>query len=431
MELNRRNFLRTAPALAGGAVSAACGSSTANSSPAGWDEVRSEFGVSDEVVDFTAMLIASHPRPVREAIERHRRALDENPAVYLESELNRQEERVLEAAAQYLGARADDIALTDSTTMGLGLVYQGFHLQPEQEFLVSEHNYYSTRESIRLAAARSGASVRTFSLYSDIANVTAGELVDNVVSAVRPATRVIALTWVHSSTGLKLPVERIAEALSEVNRRRDESDRALLCVDGVHGFGVEDVETANLGCDFFVAGCHKWLFGPRGTGIIWGSRRGWGAVSPVIPTFRDNAVRRAWIRGEDPDGETNGARMSPGGFKPYEHQWALAEAFEFHQNIGKSRIAARTHELSRQTKEGLAAMPHVTLYTPMPDELSAGIVCFDVNGKSQREVVASLRKKQIIATATPYQPSYARLTPSIRNSPEEIETALREIRALG
>ena len=122
--------------------------------------------------------------------------------------------------------------------------------------------------------------------------------------------------------------------------------------------------------------------------------------------------------------------MTPGGFKPFEHVWALADAFEFHQRIGKSKVAARTHELSRQLKEGLAAMPHVKLYTPMAEDLSAGIVCFDIYGMSPPEVVERLKSRQIAATTTPYVPTYARFTPSIRNSPAEIETVLREIRAL-
>jgi selenocysteine lyase/cysteine desulfurase len=284
---------------------------------------------------------------------------------------------------------------------------------------------------VRLAAARTGAAVRSIRLYDNLASVSVDEIVDKLIRGISPATRVLALTWVHSSTGLKLPVKRMAQALEEVNRDREPAERALLCVDGVHGFGVEDVEMEDLGCDFFVAGCHKWLFGPRGTGIVWGNERAWNAVSPTIPTFMDSSVRRAWMAGEEPSGRTTGKRMSPGGFKAYEHQWALAEAFEFHQRIGKSAVARRTHELSRQLKSGLASMPHVKLYTPLPDELSAGIVCFDVEGMSQREVVERLRHKRIVATTTPYDPSYARLTPSIRNTPEEVETVLREIQALG
>src|SRR5919198_495913 len=61
--------------------------------------------------------------------------------------------------------------------------------------------------------------------------------------------------------------------------------RVLVCVDGVHGLGVEDGPIAALGADFFVAGCHKWLFGPRGTGLVWGRSQAWSAYSATIPSF--------------------------------------------------------------------------------------------------------------------------------------------------
>jgi len=51
----------------------------------------------------------------------------------------------------------------------------------------------------------------------------------------------LALTWVHSSTGLKLPLRRIADALEQL-MQREEQQKVLMCVDGVHGFGVEDIE---------------------------------------------------------------------------------------------------------------------------------------------------------------------------------------------
>ena len=60
-------------------------------------------------------------------------------------------------------------------------------------------------------------------------------------------------------------------------------------------------------------------------------------------------------------------------------------------------------------------MSHVTLYTPRAVQLSAGIVCFDVSGMSPRAVVERLRERNIVATTTPYAPSYARVSPSIRN----------------
>jgi isopenicillin-N epimerase len=122
--------------------------------------------------------------------------------------------------------------------------------------------------------------------------------------------------------------------------------------------------------------------------------------------------------------------MTPGGFHSFEHRWALAEAFRFHGRIGRARIAARTHALNRRFKAGLAATGHVTPHTPRSDALSAGLVCFEVRGHSPEQVVDHLLAHGIVATVTPYTPSYARVAPSILNSPAEIRRALHALRAL-
>jgi isopenicillin-N epimerase len=205
----------------------------------------------------------------------------------------------------------------------------------------------------------------------------------------------------------------------------------LLAVDGVHGFGVENVKMQDLGCDYFIAGCHKWLFGPRGTGIVWASERGWQNITPTIPTFMDGSVRDAWVLGEDPSGRTTGRRFSPGGFKAFEHQWAMTEAFEMHLELGKSSVQARTYELAGRLKRGLAEMDHITLHTPVEAALSSGIVCFEVEGMSASRVVDRLAEKRIVATVTPYATLYARLTPSIRNTPREIDAVLDAVSELG
>jgi selenocysteine lyase/cysteine desulfurase len=221
---------------------------------------------------------------------------------------------------------------------------------------------------------------------------------------------------VHSSTGVKLPLRAIADALAPHNKGRDERDRILLCVDGVHGFGVDNVQAAKLGVDFFATGCHKWLFGPRGTGLVWGAPRAWPAASPTIPSFTGTG--------------TPGDANSPGGFHSFEHRWALGAAFAFHRGIGKARVAGRVHGLNSRLKDGLAGMPHVSLHTPRAQGLSAGLVCFDVDRLSPEAVVAALRRRRIVATVTPYSPSYARVGAGIPNTPAEVRRALDAIRAL-
>ena len=384
--------------------------------PPSWDAVRRQFRLAAGWTHLGGLLLASHPTAVRRAIETHRRGLDANPVHYLHDRGPQLEVAVLREAAAYLGAAPSDLALTDSTTMGLGLLYNGIDLRAGQEALTSRHDFFATHEALRLKAARAGATVRMISIYDRPEAASAERIVDAIASAVRPSTRVVALTWVHSSTGVKLPIRRIADALAGVNRGRGPDSRVLLCVDGVHGLGVEDVTLPALGCDFFVAGCHKWLFGPRGTGIVWGRPDAWPAVTHTIPSFGGEA--------------TSGAAHTPGGFHSFEHRWALAQAFALHRQIGKGRIAARVHALAGRLKAGLATLPQARLYTPRSAELSSGIVCFDVDGLTPRTVIDRLHARRIVATVTPYTPSHARLAPGLLNTAQDVDRAIAAIRSL-
>ena len=412
------------------AASAQAQTPGATASLASWEDVRALFDLAPRLTDLTTFMLAPHPRPVRDAIARHRRGLDASPKEYLFAQELEQEQRVAAAAADYLSASSEDIAFTDSTTMGLGLFYGGFRLREGQEVLTTEHDFYATHEALRLRVLRSAATLTKVRLFEDASAASVDEIVSRIRSAVRPRTRLVAVTWVHSSTGLKLPVRAIADALAEENGNRDERDRVLLAVDGVHGFGIEDAGPTDLGCDVLVSGGHKWLFGPRGTGIVWAAPDAWAETSATIPTF-DGASYGAWLQGRTPEDLPPGPTMTPGGFHSFEHRWALADAFELHGRIGRSRIAERTHELAGHLKEGLAEIAGVHVITPLADELSAGIVCFELDSLSAREAVDVLRARhRIVASVTPYAEEFVRLGPSIANGPEDVDATLRAVRAL-
>src|SRR5215211_4280897 len=412
--MRRRDFLARAGALAvaPGAL-AACSEETA-AAPGGWAGVRAQFALRERERNFAAWYLASHPKPVRAAIERHRRGLDASPHEYVERHVEL-EGRARAAAAAYLDTKPEQIALTDSTTMGLGLLYGGIAVAPGQELVTSDHDFYATHEALRVRAARMGAKLRKIRLYARPDRASVDEIVSSVASALTPRTRVLALTWVHSSTGVKLPVRAIARLVAERNRGRSSAEHIFFCLDGVHGFGVEADTPDGLGVDFLVSGCHKWLFGPRGTGLVWGRAAAWPSARPTIPAFSGGSPARDF---------------TPGGFHSFEHRWALAEAFRLHGGIGKARVASRIHALNRRLKDGLASMPHVTLLTPRSEALSAGIVVFDVARLSPNAVVSALGRRRIVATVTPYTPSHPRLAPGLLNTPGEVDRVLAAVRAL-
>ncbi|WP_369058964.1 aminotransferase class V-fold PLP-dependent enzyme [Caulobacter sp. 73W] len=436
MSVARRDFLFGAGvAMAAGAAvaqetAAPAAASTPPAAGPDWTAVRGQFQTAPDQINMSAMLIATHPKPVRAAIDQFRRELDWRPVTYLEDNNRRLQGYSRAAAGRYLGVEGKQVALTDSTTMGAALVYSGLKLRPGDEILTTHQDYYVTHESLRHAAVRNGAQIKRISLYDDIDAVSEPQMVGRLMGAITPRTRVLALTWVHSSTGLKIPVAAISNALKQVNAGRQEPDQIILVLDGVHGFGNQDADMNSLGCDIFVAGCHKWLFGPRGTGVIAANNKGWAALRPTIPSFVDSNAWGAWINNGPLPDQANGVLMSPGGFKAFEHIWAIPAAVDFHDRIGKANVANRTTQLASQLKEGLAAMPHVRLVTPRQPGLSAGIVSFDVAGQSANETVHALRQRRVIASAAPYAVQHVRLTPSIMNTPADVDAVLAEVRGL-
>jgi selenocysteine lyase/cysteine desulfurase len=382
-----------------------------------WRAVRAEFRLEPGRIHLTSFLLAAHPRPVRSAIERHRRGLDTDPVNYLHANEGRLTGNVRAAAGTFLGVPAEEIALTDSTTMGLGLLYTRLALRPGDEVLTTEHDFYATHEALRL----SGARVQRVRLYDDPRRASVDEIVDRLRRGLSGRTRAVALTWVHSSTGVKLPLRDIAAGLPE---------RVLLCVDGVHGFGAEAAAIRDLRCNAFASGCHKWLYGPRGTGILWAGDRVREVLRPAIPSFDDRAAYGAWLSGTAPAGIPDGPRLTPGGFHSFEHRWALSEAFRFHEAIGRRRVETRVRALARRLKTGLSEIRRVRLRTPAADAVSAGLVCFEVAGAAADDVVRRLAARRIVAGVTPYSQRYVRLGPGIVNSPAEVDAAVQAIAAL-
>ncbi|HET9846635.1 MAG TPA: aminotransferase class V-fold PLP-dependent enzyme [Nitrospira sp.] len=435
--IDRRNFLVRSGLALGTSLFASelpflSRSSALSAPPSGpldWQAVRDQFPLSHDLIHLAGFFLASHPTPVREAIERHRRGLDADPIGYWLAHEKEQEAIVLRAAAGYLGVDPTEIALTDSTTMGLGLLYGGLALQRDQEILTTTHDHYSTDMSLRLRAERTGATVRRIALYEQLKGISRESLIKKLVEQVRDQTRVVAVTWVHSSTGLKLPIAEMAQALEKINASRAENDRIIFCVDGVHALGVEDFRLSDLGCDFFIAGTHKWMFGPRGTGLVWGHKRAWPFANAIIPTFHSDAYDM-WMNVIPPRPLPKAIYMTPGGFHSFEHRWALDQAFVFHQAIGKPRVTQRIHDLNDHLKQGLAKMQHVTLRTPLSRDVSAGIVCFEVAGLEPDQVVRRLRERGIVASVTPYATQYARVAPGLLNSPAEIERVLKAVNEL-
>src|SRR5690606_21879572 len=111
--------------------------------PEDWESVRKQFSLTTSRVHLATFFLASHPRPVAEAIY-HRKEFDKDPVHHWHEHFMTAEPAQRAAAAEYLGTSPDQIALTDSTTMGLSLIYGTVKLSQGEEILTTTHDHYAT-----------------------------------------------------------------------------------------------------------------------------------------------------------------------------------------------------------------------------------------------------------------------------------------------
>ncbi len=415
---NRRDFLKHAGLLAAslpltGALPAIA---LADTSPTGdkWAQLRQLFNQDPAWLHFSNFLITSHPTPVREAIERHRAALDNNPGMAMDWDLGvveQREQNVRSWAARYLQADPRQIALTGSTTEGLAMIYGGVQVRADQEILSTEHEHYATHSILELRNQREGTQVRKIRLFDDTQSLSSDQILARIEQNIRPQTRVLGMTWVHSGSGVKLPIAEIGALVERHNRQRADGERLIYVVDGVHGFGVEDLSFPAMNCDFFIAGTHKWLFGPRGTGIVCSRSVEVKYVTPIIPTFSE--------------AEHFSTTMTPGGYHSFEHRWALDEAFKLHLQLGKAEVQARIHQLNSYLKQRLQQLPQIELVTPLSPHFSSGFTFFRVKGQDADKIAAYLMANRVVSDAVHRDVGpVIRTAPGLLNNEEQIDRLL-------
>lgn len=169
-------------------------------------------------------------------------------------------EAVRDACARMIGARPNEIDFMPNTSQGISTVALGLDWRRGDHIVLNESEYSSNRMPWFEAAARYGLDV-TVVPERVTASGTRRVALDELVDAMTPRTRVLAVSHVQYCTGQRLDVRALGEAC------RDRG--VLLCVDAIQSVGVVPVDVDAMGIDALAVDGHKWLLGPPGAGFLY------------------------------------------------------------------------------------------------------------------------------------------------------------------
>ncbi len=222
---------------------------------------------------FNNASLGPSPALVADATESYRRTLDAFPSRWMWGGWKDEYEAVRTKSAELLGASPEEIALIHNTTEGMNLVAFSLDLRSGDEVIVADHEHYSGTIPWEYWQVPKG--VRLVRPTLPLVPTAPEELVDVYRRAITPRTRVISMCHVVNTNGMILPVKEV----SALARERG----ILVAVDGAQAPGHIDVDLHDLGCDFYAASAHKWLFSPKGVGIFFARQE---LPAPAAPAYR-------------------------------------------------------------------------------------------------------------------------------------------------
>jgi isopenicillin-N epimerase len=215
------------------------------------------------------------PRAVLEHQASLRERLEAEPVRFMLRELPPLLEAARADVAAFVGADPADLVFVPNATTGVNTVLRSLDLAPGDELLVTDHTYGACRVAVDAVAAAAGARVVCARVPFPLASP--GEVLDAVLGAVGPATRLALLDHVTSPTALVLPIAQLVAALAE--RGVD------TLVDGAHGPGMLPLDLSSLGAAYYVANGHKWLCAPKGAGFLHVRRDRQASLRPLVLSF--------------------------------------------------------------------------------------------------------------------------------------------------
>jgi isopenicillin-N epimerase len=309
--------------------------------------MRELFLLDPEIVFLNHGSFGACPSPVFEAYQAWQLELERRPVEFLGRRSAELLARARGRLAEHVGARPEDLVFIPNTTTGVNTVARSLALKPGDEVLATDQEYGACDNVWELTCSRAGARYVRRELPLPLPGPE--ELVEAIWGGVTPATRVLYLSHITSTTALILPVAELC--------RRARQAGILSVIDGAHVPGQLPLDLEAVGADVYVANCHKWLCAPKGAALLH--------VRPERQLDFD-AVVVSWGYSRHVEGHTSFDGYL--GATPFirRHQWqgtrdisaflSVPAAIDFQREHDWDQVRRRCHAMAIEVRERIGAL---------------------------------------------------------------------------
>ncbi|QDV36805.1 aminotransferase class V-fold PLP-dependent enzyme [Tautonia plasticadhaerens] len=372
-----------------------------------WTEVaRAEFPVTGRWAYLDHAAIAPLPRRSGDAMRSWVAEQEANGCV---NWLGWREEleRIRRRAAALINAEPGEVAFVTSTTMGIGLVAEGFPWVPGDNVVSASEEYPSNLFPWKNLESR---GVETRLVRSREGRIRPEDLVE----AMDDRTRVLAISHVEFASGFRNDLDTLAELCH--------ARGVALFVDAIQGLGPLTIDVRRTPIDFLAADGHKWLLGPEGAGLMF-VREDWiDRLRPIL--VGSNSVTSSYNDPEPAFDLKPDAGRWEGGCYNFAGLLGLGKSLELFLELGPDRVSGRILDRAEGVRERARSAGWEVVGSDRPGDRS-GIVVLDREGSDNNAVVRSLKGRGVSVSC---RRGKLRVSPHLYNGDDDLDRLAEGLR---
>jgi len=364
-----------------------------------WATIQNAFTVTRGIINLNNGGVSPSPRMVTEALVRYIWQQEDATAYTMWQILEPQSETIRTGLAEMFGCDREEIAITRNASESLEILLMGMDFKSGDEILTTTQDYPRMLTTLRQRERRENLKLKLIQIPIPPKNLD--EITAAFEKGMTSRTKLILMAHQINITGQITPVKAVCELA------RAKGIETI--VDGAHSFGQFDFKQKDLGCDYFGTSLHKWLFAPKGTGLLFVKR---DKIEKLWPLMAAESKQAPDIRKFEEIGTHSAAP-----------RLAIGEALLFSNGIGGKRKEARLRYLSRYWMNKLKDVPKIRFNTSFDPNQSCAIANVKIEGLDQSAIGTYLFNRHRIFTTPIVHEEFTgiRITPNLYTTLNELD----------
>ena len=330
--------------------------------------IKSQFLLRDDVTFLNFGSFGACPKPIFERYQQYQLELEQEPVQFITVTGLQYLKQSREALAAYINCPADDVVYVTNPSYAVNIIAKSFNLQKDDEILTTNLEYGACDRAWNYYCKKVGAKYIRQPITLPIPSKE--DLINEFFKGLTSKTKLVFISHLTSSTGLRMPVEEICAIAKQKG--------ILTFVDGAHAPGQLPLNLQTLQADIYTGACHKWMMTPKGSSFLYVKNEHQHLFDPLIVSWGYQSTAPSQSQFLD--------YHQMQGTRDFSAFLCIPNAIEFMQQNNWSAVSNKCKEMVQQNATRFCKLLKATPTAPITDDFICQLYSTPIKTKQPLEL---------------------------------------------